>query len=477
MMKTENWVTMEQESAGVQVCSEIPCLATAIPGPRARELVARSGRTTSPSLPHAYALAVRRARGMVVEDLDGNLFLDCAAGIAVCSTGHCHPRVVQAIQQQAEQLLHICGADFYDPRYVGLAERLGRLVPGGSPQRVFLGNSGAEAVEAALKLARHHTGRPHLLAFFGAFHGRTMGAISLTASKPVYHRGFGPLVPDITHVPYAYCYRCAYNLAYPSCDLACVDAIEKNLFARTVAPDEVAAIFVEPVQGEGGYIVPPDGWLAAVRALCDRHGILLVDDEIQAGLGRTGRMFAIEHWGVEPDIVCVAKALASGMPLSAMIAREDVMTWPEGAHGSTFGGNPVSCAAAEATLDVIEEEGLVDNAARVGAHLLENLRLVARDSRLIGDVRGLGLMIGVELVKDRATKEPAKEETEAVMEACFRRGLLVLPCGPNTIRFSPPLIITAAEADVAGELFAEALAEVEKESTTPPQAVGLVPHP
>jgi len=240
-----------------------------------------------------------------------------------------------------------------------------------------------------------------------------------------------------------------------------VDYIEKTLFAKTIAPDEVAAIFVEPVQGEGGYIVPPDGWLARLRALCDRYGILLVDDEVQAGLGRTGRMFAIEHWGVEPDIVCVAKALASGMPLSAMIAREDVMTWPEGAHGSTFGGNPVSCAAAEATLDVIEEERLVDNAARVGAHLLQNLRLVARNSRLVGDVRGLGLMIGVELVKDRATKERAPEETVAVMEACFRRGLLVLPCGPNTIRFSPPLIITAEEADVACGIFAEALAEVE----------------
>lgn len=462
-MATDNQVMTAPAAGGIQAHSEIPRLVTPIPGPQARDMVARSLRATSPSLPHAYGLAVRRAHGTVVEDVDGNLFLDCAAGIAVCSTGHCHPRVVQAIREQAGRLLHICGADFYDPRYISLAERLGRLVPGRSPRRVFLGNSGAEAVEAALKLARHHTGRPHLLAFFGAFHGRTMGAVSLTASKPAYHRGFGPLVPAITHVPYAYCYRCAYHLAYPSCGLACVEYIEQTLFARTLPPDEVAAIFVEPVQGEGGYIVPPDGWLAALRALCDRHGILLVDDEIQAGLGRTGRMLAIEHWGVEPDVVCLAKALASGLPLSAMVAREEIMTWPEGAHGSTFGGNPVSCAAAEATLDVIAEEGLVENSARVGAHLLENLRQVAQDSRLIGDVRGLGLMIGVELVRDRATKERAGEETTAVTEACFRRGLLVLPCGPNTIRFSPPLTITVEEADTAVRLFAEALAEVEGE--------------
>lgn len=460
-MVTENRVLLASAESEARPDPGVPRLVTAIPGPRAREVVARSGRVTSPSLPHAFELAVRRAQGVVVEDVDGNLFLDCAAGIAVCSTGHCHPRVVRAIQEQAGRLLHICGADFYDPRYIGLAERLAGLVPGRSPKRVFLGNSGAEAVEAALKLARHHTGRAHLLAFFGAFHGRTMGAVSLTASKPVYHRGFGPLVPAITHVPYAYCYRCAYHLAYPSCELACVKYIEKTLFARTLPPDEVAAIFVEPVQGEGGYIVPPDGWLAALRELCDRHGILLVDDEVQSGMGRTGRMLAIEHWGVEPDVVCLAKALASGLPLSAMIAREEVMTWPEGAHGSTFGGNPVSCAAAEATLDVIAEERLVENAARVGARLLENLRQVARDGRLIGDVRGLGLMIGVELVRDRATKEQAREETTAVMEACFRRGLLVLPCGPNTIRFAPPLTITAPEADTACRLFAEALAEVE----------------
>lgn len=439
----------------------VPHLVTRPPGPKAQAWVARSDRAVSNSLPHAYPLAVSRAQGVVVEDVDGNRFLDCAAGIAVCSTGHCHPRVVEAIQSQAARLVHICAADHYEPVYIGLAERLGRLAPGPGKKRVFLGNSGAEAVEAALKLVRYHTKRPLLLGFLGSFHGRTLGAVSLTASKSVYHHGFGPLLPGISHVPYAYCYRCAFNLSYPDCDLACVDYIEDVLFARTIPPEEVAAVFIEPVQGEGGYIVPPPGWLGKLRALCDKYGILVVDDEVQSGMGRTGKMFAIEHWGVEPDIICSAKALASGMPLSAMIARQEVMTWPLGSHGSTFGGNPVCCAAAQATLDVIEEEGLLENADRVGRWLLGNLRDLADESRLIGDVRGLGLMIGVELVKDKATKKMAKKETEAVMLECFRRGLLVLPCGPNSIRFSPPLIITQAQASTALEIFAEALAAVE----------------
>jgi 4-aminobutyrate aminotransferase len=424
-------------------------------------LAERSDRVVSPSLPRAYPLAVKRAQGLMVEDVDGNRFLDCAAGIAVCATGHCHPRVVQAIQQQAEQLLHICGADFYDPLYVSLAERLGRLAPGNDPKRVFLANSGAEAVEAALKLARHHTGRPRVLAFLGAFHGRTMGAVSLTASKTVYREGFGPLVPGIAHVPYAYCYRCVYNLTYPECNLACIDHIEQVLFARTLPADEVAAIFVEPVQGEGGYIVPPPNWLPRLRALCDKYGILLVADEVQSGIGRTGRMFAIEHWDVEPDIICSAKALASGMPVSAMIARDEIMSWPVGAHGSTYGGNPVCCAAALATLDVIEEESLVDNASRVGGRLLGKLREFALQSRIIGDVRGLGLMIGVEMVKDRETRAMAKEEANQVVLECFKQGLLLLPCGPNGIRFSPPLVITEAQADTAFEIFAQAVKLVE----------------
>lgn len=445
--------------------SHIPHLVTSVPGPEAQAFVARSQRATTPSLPHAYPLAVKQARGVVVEDVDGNLFLDCAAGIAVCSTGYCHPRVVGAIQEQASRLIHICAADFYDPQYIRLAERLGQSAPGSAPKKVFLGNSGAEAVEAAFKLARYYTGRPATLAFFGAFHGRTMAAVSLTASNAVYHRRFGPLVPGISHVPYAYCYRCSYHLTYPACNLACVDAIEENLFAQTVPAEEVAAIFVEPVQGEGGYIVPPPGWLARLRSLCDRYGILLVADEVQCGMGRTGKMWAVEHWDVEPDILCSAKALASGMPLSAMIARDEVMSWPAGAHGSTYGGNPVCCAAAQATLDVIQEEGLVDNAALVGARLLGDLRALAGESRLLGDVRGLGLMIGVELVQDKATKARAVKEAKQVVVECFRRGLLLLPCGPNSIRFSPPLILTQAQADTAFQIFAEALATVERNGT------------
>jgi 4-aminobutyrate aminotransferase len=445
--------------------SRVPHLVTSLPGPRAQAVVALNDRAVTPSLPHVYPMVVKRAQGTVVEDVDGNRFLDFAAGIAVCSTGHCHPRVVAAIREQAARLLHICGADFYDPMYVELADRLGRLVPGDAPKKVFLGNSGAEAVEAALKLARRYTGRSHLVAFFGAFHGRTMGAVSLTASKPEYHRGFGPLLPGVTHVPYAYCYRCAYHLTYPACDLACVDYIEDMLFERALPPDEVAAVFVEPVQGESGYIVPPDGWLARLRALCDRYGILLIDDEVQAGIGRTGKMFAVEHWGVEPDIICLAKALASGMPLSAVIARDEVMSWPPGSHGSTYGGNPVCCAAAQATLDVIEEERLMENAARVGARLMGHLRDLAAESRLIGDVRGLGLMIGVELVRDKVTKAKAKKETDEVVRACFERGLMVLPCGSNSIRFSPPLTITETEADTAFAVFADGLAEVETRSS------------
>jgi len=442
---------------------QVPYLVTPPPGPRARAVLARSDRAVTPSLPRAYPLAVRRAQGTMVEDVDGNRFLDCAAGIAVCSTGHCHPRVVQAVQEQAARLLHICGADFYDPLYVALAERLGRLAPGNNSKKVFLGNSGAEAVEAAFKLARYHTGRSQVIAFLGAFHGRTMGAVSLTASSARYKQDFRPLVSGVTHVPYAYCYRCNYNLTYPGCNLACVDYIENELFTRSLAPEEVAAIFVEPVQGEGGYIVPPPSWLSRLRALCDRYGILLVADEVQTGIGRTGKMWAVEHWGVEPDILCSAKALASGLPVSAMIARDEVMSWPSGTHGSTFGGNPVCCAAAQATLDVIEEERLVDNAARVGARLMNNLRELAAESRLIGDVRGLGLMIGVELVKDKETRARARKEANQVVQECFKRGLLLLPCGPNSVRFSPPLILTEAEADTAFAIFAEALAEVEND--------------
>lgn len=428
-------------------------LIFAIPNQEAQAYLAKNKQFVSPSLPHVYDLVVKKAYGCIVEDISGNTYLDFAAGIAVCSTGHCHPRVVKAIQDQAANLLHICGADFYDPNYIDLCERLSLLAPGDSPKKVFLGNSGAEAVEAAIKLVRYHTGRPQIIAFFGAFHGRTMGAASLTGSKPIYHKGFGPLLSGVTHVPYAYCHRCAFKQSYPECGLACVDYIEDYLFGKTIAPQEVAAIFVEPVQGEGGYIVPPDGWHKKLRSLCDKYGILLVADEVQSGMGRTGKMFAIEHWDVEPDIICSAKALASGMPLSAMIAKAEVMSWPPGAHGSTFGGNPVCTAAAMATLDVIEEEGLMENASVIGAQLKSALKVLAKTSQSISDVRGLGLMIAVELVDEIKAKD--------VMLECFHRGLIVLPCGPNSIRFSPPLNVTAEEAAAAFGIFSQALENVE----------------
>lgn len=432
------------ETSGSQVR-----IVTDLPGPRASAFIEADQQVTSPSLPRTYPLVVDHAEGCVVTDLDGNRFLDLAAGIAVCATGHCHPRVVRAIQDQAARLIHFCGSDFYYPGYTELAAKLASLGPGPEPWKVFLTNSGAEAVEAALKLARYRTGRHHFIAFYGAFHGRTLGALSLTASKTKYRRRFGPLLSGVTHVPYAYCLNCHFHLSYPSCDLACLAHIEQEVFARTVAPEEVAAIIVEPILGEGGYVVPPGGWLAGLRALCDRHGILLIADEVQSGMGRTGKMFAIEHSGVVPDIITVAKGIASGMPLGALIAQSQVMTWETGTHGSTFGGNPVACAAALETIALLQE-GLMENASRVGAYLLGALRdLQAEFPDLIANTRGLGLMIGVEFQNAKQARR--------VAQACFRRGLIVLECGEKAIRLSPPLVVTQAEADAALGILASVL--------------------
>lgn len=428
------------------------------PGPRAKAIIARDARWSSTSYIKEYPLVVARGAGAMVEDVDGNRFLDFMAGIAVTSTGHAHPAVVKAVQDSAARFLHICGTDFYYEPMAALCERLATIAPGPSKKRVFLSNSGTEAVEGAIKLARFATGRSDLIAFKGAFHGRTMGALSLTSSKAKQRAGFGPFLPGVHHVPYAYSYRCECNRACPPCDLACVRVIEE-LFARHVSPSDVAAIFVEPVQGEGGYIVPPPGYLQALRALCDRHGILLVFDEIQSGIGRTGKMFAAEHFDVEPDILLSAKGLASGMPLGAIIARESIMTWKAGSHGSTFGGNPVCCAAALATLNVVEG-GLVENARAMGDRLLAGARdLMARYS-CIGDVRGLGLMIGLELVTDRTTREPAADLARQIELHAFARGLLVLGCGQSTIRLAPPLIIDDVDIDVGLEILREVLDEV-----------------
>src|SRR5437773_7214130 len=371
----------------------VPDIRTKLPGPRAQALLERDQRYVSPSYTRVYPLVVERGSGAVIQDVDGNLFLDCTAGIAVASTGHCHPQVVAAIKDQAGKLLHMSGTDFYYQPQIDLAQRLAELTPGPSAKRVFYTNSGAEALEAALKLARWHTGRSRAIAFFGAFHGRTYGAMSLSGSKLVHRRGFSPLVPDIHHVPYPRgCRECG-----PDC--ACVRQIEETLLRRVAPPDEVAAIFVEPIQGEGGYHVPPPGFLPALRELCNRHGMLLVTDEVQSGMGRTGELFAAEHWNVEPDIVCLAKGIASGMPLGAIIAREEVMDWPSGSHASTFGGNPVSCRAALATLDLLEA-GYMANAAERGAQLKQGLRELRKNHRTVGDIRGLGLMVAMDVVKE-----------------------------------------------------------------------------
>jgi 4-aminobutyrate aminotransferase len=412
-----------------------PRITTELPGPIARSVIERDERYTSPSLTRVYPLVVARGAGTVLEDVDGNRFLDFNAGIAVNAAGHAHPAVTAAISAQAERCLHYCSSDFYHPVYAELCERLSKSAP--MPDaRTFLANSGTEAVEAALKLARYHTRRPNVIAFYGGFHGRSLGSLSLTSSKAKYRSGFGIVTPGSYHAPYAF-------------DGAVTGAeyIETVLFQRMTEPGDVAAVFVEPIQGEGGYLVPPAGWLADLRALCDEHGILLVADEVQSGIGRTGTMWACEHDGVVPDIITAGKGLASGLPLAALIARSDVMQWTAGKHGSTFGGNPVACAAALATLDLVEG-GLAANATHVGERILAGLRALSDRQPMISGVRGRGLMIGFD-VTDHDT-------AEAVEQACFERGLLVLTCGQRALRIAPPLVVNDAQADTALAIVADA---------------------
>ena len=429
----------------------VPDIRTPLPGPRASAVYQRDQRVTSPSLPRAYPLMPHRGSGAVIEDADGNLFLDFNAGIAVNSTGHCHPRVVAAIQSQAADLLHYSASDFYLPVYSQMCQALAATAPMPGPVRVFLTNSGAEAVEGALKLVRHATGRPNVISFFGAFHGRTYGAVTLTVSRAKYHQGFGPLLPGVFHAPYA-CNQIDPMTGARSHDPAeTFDYIENVLFRYAVPATEVGAIFVEPVQGEGGYIAPPAEWLIRLRDLCYRHDILLVADEVQSGMGRTGRMWAVEHAGVEPDIVISAKGIASGLPLGAFMARADLMErWPAGAHGSTYGGSPVPCAAGIATLEVITSQNLLANAAEQGKFLLSGLReLHHKYPGLITDVRGIGLMLGVEF------RTP--EQAEEVQRQAFQRGLLVLECGDRSIRISPPLVLSQSQASTGLQLLGEAM--------------------
>lgn len=439
--------------------TRVPDIRTTLPGPRAQQLIDLDEQFTSPSYTRVYPLAVERGEGAIIEDVDGNLFLDFTAGIAVCATGHCHPRVVDAIEKQSAKLLHMSGTDFYYAPQANLARKLAELAPGSSPKKVFFTNSGTEAVEAAFKLARYHTGRKHTIAFRGSFHGRTMGSLSLTASKVTQRRGFSPFVPEVTHIDFPNLYRCARGPAGHDCSREAVDYLENEIFKRVVPPETVAAIFVEPIQGEGGYIVPPAGFHGALIALAEKHGILYVADEVQTGMGRTGRMFAVEHWGVEPDIICVAKGIASGLPLGAIIAKSEVMTWKPGSHASTFGGNPVACAAALETIALLEEE-LMQNATKIGDLLFDGLKQLQQRYEMIGDVRGKGLLLAIELVQNRETKAPAVAECEALVQTCFHKGLLLLRCGENSVRLSPPLVIDRRQAETALEIIDESLAEV-----------------
>ena len=427
---------------------DLPHLLTALPGPRATAVIERDARVLSPSYTRCYPLVAARGEGAMIEDVDGNRFLDFNAGIAVASTGHCHPKVVAAIEQQSKRLIHMSGTDFYYENMVQLGEKLASLAPGGGQHRVYFGNSGTEATEAAMKLARYHTGRDKFIAFAGSFHGRTMGALSLTASKVTQRRGFGPLIPGVYHAQFPDPYRRPDGVSADDHAVSCVRFIEDELFRTIVPAEEVAGIVVEPIQGEGGYLIPPPDFLPELRRLADRHGILLIFDEVQCGMGRTGKMWAAEHFGVAADIFTSAKGIASGLPLSAMIARADIMDWAPGAHASTFGGNPVAVAAALATIELLEQE-LIANAATIGGHILDRLRDWPKRFRNVGDVRGLGLMIGFELVLDQKTKERAHEMRERIQSLAFERGLLVLGAGRNAIRLCPPLVITRDQADFA----------------------------
>jgi 4-aminobutyrate aminotransferase len=426
---------------------QLPALVTPLPGPRARQVIERDAEIVSPSYTRGYPFVMARGEGAIVEDVDGNRFLDFNAGIAVVASGHSHPRVVEAVQKQAALFLHMSGTDFYYENMVKLAETLAQLIPGEGKRRVYFGNSGTEAMEAAIKMARYHTGRDKFIAFLGSFHGRTMGSLSLTGSKTVQRRGFGPMLP-VQHIPYANCYRCAYGKHPDTCGVECVKVIEEQLFKTILPAEEVAAIVVEPVQGEGGYLVPPAKFHEELRKLADRYGILLIHDEVQSGMGRTGRMFAAEHFGVTPDIITLAKGIASGLPLSATVARADIMNWPPGAHASTFGGNPVAVEAALTTIELLEES-LMQNAAEVGAYMMDRMRHWPNRFPSVGDVRGLGLMIGFELVRNQQTKERAPDLRNRLEEMAFERGLLILGCGQNSIRLCPPLVITRNQADFA----------------------------
>lgn len=437
-----------------------PYIKTALPGPKSKKLIKKDEKYVSQSYTRAYPTVIERGEGALFWDVDGNCFIDFHSGIGVCTTGNCHPSVVKAIKKQVEMTIHVASADFYHEPVGKLAKVLNDIVPGKGAKRTFFTNSGTEAVEAAMKLARYNKKCPGYIAFIGGFHGRTMGSLSLTCSKDIQRKHFAPFIPEVTHVPYAYCYRCPYHLKYPSCNFYCVEIIEEFYLSHVCPPENVAAMVIEPIQGEGGYIIPPPGYHNRLKKLCEKYDILYVADEVQSGMGKTGKMFALEHWGVMPDIIAVAKGIASGMPLGACIASAKLMSWEPGAHSTTFGGSPVSCVAALETIKLLKN-GLMENARKVGNYLLTELKKIQNRHYIIGDVRGKGLMIGIEFVRDKKTKEPAPELSDKVQKLCFKTGLMLLTCGPNVIRFVPPLVITKDIASRALEIFDAAVNKVE----------------
>jgi len=440
-----------------------PKIVVSPPGPKARELLKKDETYITKSAVRWYPLVAESGSGCIVKDVDGNEYIDFNSGIAVLNVGHSHPRVVQAMKDQAEKLLHYSWTDFYYKPLVDLAEQLTEITPGAFRKKVFFSNSGAEAVEAAMKAARWHTRRPLFIAYTGAFHGRTFGAMGLTGSKPVQRRHFFPLVPEVTHVPYPYCYRCPFHLEYPECKLWCVDFIDEEVLNKYHPAENTAAMFVESVQGEGGYVIPPEDYFHRLKKVLDKYGILFVDDEIQAGMGRTGKWFAIEHWGLTPDIITMAKALGSGLPIGATVAKEEIMDWEGGSHANTFGGNPVACAVALQVIDIIKQERLLENANKQGTYLMKRLKDLQEKYPIIGDVRGKGLMVGAEIVKDPETKEPATQEVQDIMNKCFKRGLAIITSGKSAMRFAPPLIITRELIDAGFDVFEGVVKEVAKQ--------------
>jgi 4-aminobutyrate aminotransferase len=435
------------------------------PGPKARELVKRDSDAISPSYTRYYPLVVDSGHDCIVKDVDGNEYIDFNSGLACLNVGHNHPRIVEAIKSQCDKFLHYANTDFYYQETVNLAEKLFQITPGDFQKRVHFGNSGAEAIETAIKLSKWHTRKHQFIAFIGAFHGRTCGATALTASKPAQRRHYFPLIPGITHVPYPYCYRCPFNLSYPECNFRCIDFIDDQILQKYVPPEEVAGFVFEPIQGEGGYVVPPLEYFQRLKKLADKYGLLMIADEIQSGIGRTGKWFAIEHWKIDPDILCSAKSLASGLPLSATVARARLMDWEAGTHASTFGGNPLTCAAATNVIDVIKEEKLLENAEKQGSYIMKWLQDVKQEQKIVGDVRGKGLMIGVEFVENKETKKAGVSQAREVMIRCWRRGVAIVTCGVSTLRLVPPLTITRELVDTSLEILGDAIKEVEKETS------------